>query len=271
MPRSQPVRFAAAADNQPRRNVERPLENDRATDVGSVLRAEAVLDVGTDRVEFASERIDVHFGQMRVGSDLADSHSKSLDRWDGARVIPMRVCCPSHPWTRTLCRASTISATSKSTRFRPVEHPDQRSRQERRFPRSSLRQRRLPVLAWWPSIGAVDPARRLRAWASNDGLAEATATSSDTKIGRGLTWSVDMRTTANWMASASGRLACSITVSSSAARLTRIEERFGLRQNPPIGRGQPEVAPRAIRPSRQGGAPARPDALRRVRCEQAAQ
>ena len=31
-----------------------------------------------DGVEFASECLDVLFGQMRVGSNLADSHSKSL-------------------------------------------------------------------------------------------------------------------------------------------------------------------------------------------------
>jgi hypothetical protein len=39
-----------------------------------------------------------------------------------------------------------VFGSSKPTRFRPVERPDQRSRQEHRFLRSSLRQWRLPVL-----------------------------------------------------------------------------------------------------------------------------
>ena len=61
----------------------------------------------------------------------------------------------------------------ESTRQRPVEHPDQRSRQERRFLRISLRQVRPHAdgyVAWASSEGSID------------GLAEATAMWSDTKI-----------------------------------------------------------------------------------------
>ena len=67
-----------------------------------------------------------------------------------------------------------------------MERPDQRSRQERRFPTSSLRQGGLPVLGLVavPSVLLIRPDGYL-AWAasdgSNDGLAEATAMWSDTK------------------------------------------------------------------------------------------
>jgi hypothetical protein len=80
------------------------------------------------------------------------------------------------------CAGHPRFCTCKSTRSRPVEHPDQWSRQERRFLRSSLRQWRLAVLG----LVAVPSALLIRpdgyvAWASNDGLAEGTAMSSDTK------------------------------------------------------------------------------------------
>ena len=63
----------AAADHQSRRDVQHPLERDRPMDVGGVFRAEAVLDVGADRVELTSERLDVCFIEMGVDGDLADS------------------------------------------------------------------------------------------------------------------------------------------------------------------------------------------------------
>ncbi|MDT5282629.1 MAG: hypothetical protein QOJ20_3824 [Mycobacterium sp.] len=78
-----------------------------------------------------------------------------------------------------------VFGSSKPTRLRPVERPDQRSRQKRRFLRSSLRQA-CPVLG----LVAIPAALMIRpdgyvAWASsdgsNDGLAEATAMWSDTK------------------------------------------------------------------------------------------
>jgi hypothetical protein len=52
-----------------------------------------------------------------------------------------------------------VFGSSEPTRSRPVERPDQRSRQDRRFPTSSLRQWRLPVLGLVavPSVLLIRP------------------------------------------------------------------------------------------------------------------
>src|ERR1700730_3774231 len=94
---------------------------------------------------------------------------------DGIGRAQFRYACgnPSHQWTRTLCRASTITATDRSTNLRPVDHLDRRSRQEYRFLRRVYGRRAMP-----------DPAGRLRRASvdgSTDRLTEATATWSDAK------------------------------------------------------------------------------------------
>ena len=66
-----------------------------------------------------------------------------------------------------------VFGSSKPTRSRPVEHPDQRSRQERRFLRVSLRQVR-------PHADGY--VVRASSEGSIDGMAEATAMWSDTKM-----------------------------------------------------------------------------------------
>jgi hypothetical protein len=63
---------AAAADHQPGDNVQRPLECDRAVNVGGVLRAARFLDGNADLVEFTPECFNVRFGEMRVSGDLRD-------------------------------------------------------------------------------------------------------------------------------------------------------------------------------------------------------
>jgi hypothetical protein len=69
-----------------------------------------------------------------------------------------------------------VFGSSKPTRSRPVERPDQRSRQERRFPTSSLRQWRLPVLGLVavPSVLLIRPDGYV-AWAFSDGSIDALA------------------------------------------------------------------------------------------------
>src|ERR1700730_10264089 len=65
---------------------------------------------------------------------------------DGIEPAPFRCAYgnPSHQWTRTLCRASTITAAEGSTNLRPVNHPDRRSRQEYRFLRRVYGRRAMP-------------------------------------------------------------------------------------------------------------------------------
>jgi hypothetical protein len=98
----------------------------------------------------------------------------------------MRVCLTVPSVDMRAVPGAHVFGSSKPTRFSPVERPDQRSRQELRFPRSSLRQWRLAVLG----LVAVPSALLIRpdsyvAWTSSDGsnhgLCEATAMWSDTK------------------------------------------------------------------------------------------
>ena len=53
------------------------LELDGAADVAGVSLAAGLLDVGPDRVEFASERFDVLGSEVGVFLDVADGHVAS--------------------------------------------------------------------------------------------------------------------------------------------------------------------------------------------------
>ena len=54
------------------------LEVDDPPDVGRVLRAERVLHVLANRVEFICDLVDVRGAQMQVAGDIGDRHRRFL-------------------------------------------------------------------------------------------------------------------------------------------------------------------------------------------------
>ena len=68
-------RFALAASAEPAGHLEGTLGGDGATDVARVARAEGILDVEPDRVQFNGEVVDVSIGQMGEGRNVGDRHS----------------------------------------------------------------------------------------------------------------------------------------------------------------------------------------------------
>ena len=77
VPKTQPARDRLHADEQARRDVERPLEPDGAPDIGGVLFTERLLDVAANGVQFVPEGLDV-----RLRSDV---------RMQRCRQLPMDV------------------------------------------------------------------------------------------------------------------------------------------------------------------------------------
>ena len=64
----------AGEQGDPPAGGQRPLQLDGPPDVAGVALAARLLDIGSDRVELASQFLDVLGGEVRVLLDVGDSH-----------------------------------------------------------------------------------------------------------------------------------------------------------------------------------------------------
>ena len=74
---------ATARDEQTRSHIERALERDGATNVGSVSLPQRGLDLAADAVQFVGQRVDVRLAEVRVHRDVGDGQSGVLSRCRG--------------------------------------------------------------------------------------------------------------------------------------------------------------------------------------------
>ena len=78
---------AAAGDDQPRGDVEASLKRDSALDVCPVFFTARILDVAADRLQLASERLEVRIAQMGVFGYVCYCHRRLTDiqaKWRAA-------------------------------------------------------------------------------------------------------------------------------------------------------------------------------------------
>jgi hypothetical protein len=79
VPSTQPGLAAAAGDDQPGGDVEASLKRDSALNVCPVFFTARILDVAADRLQLASERLEVRIAQMSVFGYVCYCHRRLTD------------------------------------------------------------------------------------------------------------------------------------------------------------------------------------------------